>query len=67
MKRAEAIEILKGKTIKDMEHGEYMGWFTVGSITFTDGTVLELAGNCDYANIEFVTMPDGNCLSIEDE
>lgn len=67
MKRIEVVEFLKGKTIKDICHSEYMGWFVLDSITFSDDTVLALGGNCDFANVFSITKPDGTSLLIEDE
>jgi hypothetical protein len=65
MKKTEVIELLKGKTIKDISHGRYCGWFTIESITFTDGTILELGGNADRARIDDLVLPDGTYIRIE--
>lgn len=65
--REEAVEYLKGKTIKDIMHGSYLGWFTIHEIRFTDGTVVELAGNADEARIDSIVKPDGEQMRVDVE
>ena len=65
VKRNEAIEDLKGKTISEIEHGSYMDMFTIDAIVFTDGTRLELGGSCDYSYIEDIITSDDKQLEIE--
>ena len=65
MTRLEVIEHIKGRIVKDIEYGEYLGWFTVDSITFDDGTILELGGNADYARIDGIEIPSHGFIAIE--
>lgn len=59
------IEFLKGKVISDIEYGDEYDRFIIENITFKDGTVLELEGSCDYANICCITLSNGETLEIE--
>lgn len=63
--REEAIGYLKGKTIADIKHDTYLNWFTIESITFTDGSILNLSGNADEARVETIEKPDGDYLDID--
>jgi hypothetical protein len=63
--REQVIEFLKGKTIADIEHSTYLHWFTIDSIAFTDGSILELGGNADYAHIDGVQKEDGDWIGID--
>lgn len=61
MSPSKVAELLKGKVIKEVKHFPYLGWgMCVEEIVFTDGTVIELAGNADFARIEKVRLPDGD-------
>lgn len=46
-------KILKGKTILKIAWHQYREWpMCINEIHFTDGTIIELSGNADYARIE---------------
>jgi len=66
MNRAKAIEILKGKIIEDVDYAGFMDWFTIHSIKFTDGTVLNLEGNDEYAKISSIDI-NGESIDIDEE
>jgi hypothetical protein len=58
MKPEEVKDFLIGKTIKDIEWHKYIWPMCVDSIFFTDGTVVELGGNADYARIDSIQIGD---------
>lgn len=56
-----------GKTIAEIVHGTYLCWgMTVDSIRFTDGSVLELAGNADEARVVEYIDEDGRMFGVAD-
>lgn len=67
MRRSDVLQLLIGKTIKSIEASSYLMWpLTVQSITFTDGTVIELGGNADEARIYEVSNENGLfCEDVE--
>ena len=65
MKPEKIKELLIGKTISDIKWHEYMWPMCVDEIHFTDGTIVELSGNADYARIESVENNNGHHTPYE--
>jgi len=56
MKPHEIEKMLIGKTISKISSFKHIWPMCIEEIHFTDGTVLDLSGNADYARIEGLTI-----------
>ncbi len=63
----EVVELLKGKVIADIKWHKYLDWnMCVSEIIFTDGMLVDIAGNADEGRFESITLPNGDYENIND-
>jgi hypothetical protein len=53
-------DFLIGKTISNANCFDYMGETRIEQIDFSDGSSIQLGGNCDFATAELIQYADGN-------
>jgi hypothetical protein len=62
----ELAQMLVGKTIQEVKWHAYLKWpMCVSSIVFTDGTIVDVAGNADEGHFQGVSLPNGEYHEVE--